>query len=140
MTTRIRPLGAKLFLFVTLGSCVIVLVSIFLLRSQSFAQLKAGCATAMQQTPPLEALETWLHKNNIPYSERRADYDASFKDILVSNGISRSNVERSNSCLFFEHVPVRGGFLARHEAFGYFVFSADGTLIGYNLFDAYGFL
>lgn len=116
------------------GICVLLVCS-FLRGPISFDKLKEGCAITLQESPHAEALEAWLTKNSIPYQKRVAPYESMFGGILVDNGIPQSEVAQSKSCIFFERVPVRGGFLASHFAYGYFVFRADGSPIRYQIFD-----
>jgi hypothetical protein len=128
-------------LFVAMAvSCGVLLVWAYFQGPPSFSKLKGGCAITLQKDPRAEALEAWLIKNRIPYQKREAPYDGMFKEILGYNGISQTEVEQSKSCIFIENVPLRGGFLASHLAYGYFVFRADGSPITYRIFDVYQFL
>lgn len=109
-------------------------------RPPAFADLKEACDTTLRATPRLEALQALLAARKIPYKQKQAPLDEMFKEILVSNQIGRPDVERSSRCLYFENIPIRGGFPGYSLAFGYFVFSEDGALISYYIHSASFFM
>ena len=102
-----------------------------------YSELKASCEDALTKSPRSAALDTWLGANHISSQRVAGPLDESFKGILVSNGISSSNANRAASCTYFESLRVRGGFLSKHVAYGYFVFTAEGSLLDYNIHDIY---
>jgi hypothetical protein len=133
-------LGIKRFIMALVVVCIVLLVCSVFLGPPSVSKLEKGCAVALEKSPSAETLEAWLVKSRIRYQKREAPYDEMFKEVLEYNGITRAELEQSKSCIYFENVPVRGGFLARHLAYGYFVFSADGSSISHTMHDGYKFL
>ena len=118
---------------------VAVLVGGFVLTDSapapSYPELKASCDDALSKSPRSETLDAWMNANHISSRRRTEPLEDSFKDMLVSNGISNAAVNRAATCTYFEGLHVRGGFPYRHVAYGYFVFSADGSLIDYSIHD-----
>src|SRR5579871_116042 len=125
------PFGCLLVILVCFGSVL------FYFRLPSAEELENGCRTTLQETPRAEALQMWLIKKKVPF---RVSEAKDLEDVLVFNGISHADVQRSSSCIHFENVELRGGLIADHFAYGYFLFSPDGGLITYKIFDAYQFL
>ena len=135
----------KLLIAITLGCCLLLVGAVLRIDRHpsihvlSFSQVEASCATTLRTSPRIEALETWLKANKISYARKEAPYDKPpydewFKDMLFSHGLSRSDVERSSSCITFGSLHVSGGgFLANRVASGFFIFSSDGALIDYHL-------
>lgn len=101
----------------------------------SYPELKASCDDVLSKSPNSAALDTWLNANRISTQRVAGPLEESFKGILVSNGISSADANRAVSCTYFESLRVRGGFLSSHVAYGYFVFSDDGSLIDYSIHD-----
>ena len=106
-------------------------------KTHSYPELKASCDDALKKSPNSAALDTWLNVNQIPVQRVTGSLDESLKWVLVSNGISSAAANRAASCTYFESLHVRGGFLSTHVAYGYFVFTADGSLLDYNIHDIY---
>jgi hypothetical protein len=106
-------------------------------KTLSYPELKASCDDVLSKSPQSAALDTWLDANRISSHRVAEPLDESFRRILVSNGISSANANKAASCIYFESLRVRGGFLSTHVAYGYFVFTADGSLLDYNIHDIY---
>ena len=104
----------------------------------AFPKLKASCDNALRKTPNTETLDQWLKANGIPFQRREGPLYGDFQNILIQEGIPLADLHRSSSCTYFESLHVRG-FFARHVAYGYFLFAADGSLINYHISDiSYG--
>ena len=133
---KIHPILRWICAVVALG---VLLVSGCILTDStpSYPELKASCDDALSKSPNSAALDTWLNVNQISAKRVSGPPDEWFKGILVSNGISSADANRAASCTYFESLDVRGGFLSTHVAYGYFVFTADGSLIDYNIHDIY---
>lgn len=120
--------------------CAVVALGVLLVggciltdRTPSYPELKASCDSALSKSPDSAALDAWLNKNQISAKSVPGPLDEWIKGILVSNGISSADANRAASCTYFESLHVRGGFLSSHVAYGYFVFSGDGSLIDYSI-------
>lgn len=103
----------------------------------SYAELKARCDEALSNSPRSESLDVWLNANRISSHRKEAPFERLFADMLVSNGIPATAVNRAATCTYFESLHVPGGFFSTHVAYWYFVFSADGSLIDYTIHDIY---
>ncbi len=103
----------------------------------SYPELKASCDAALSKSPKSSTLDAWLNENHITPMRTTGPPRESIKGVLVSNGISSIDVDRAESCTYFESLHVRGGFLSTHVAYGYFVFDSKGSLIDYNIHDIY---
>ena len=105
----------------------------------SSSYLRESCEAAVNANPRVEGIKAWLDANKISYRDEKTPpigngYQGSLTDEpplynLWQLGIRRNDVERSASYISFEEFPVRWGC----GACGYFLFSADGTLIDYRL-------
>ena len=104
-------------------------------QTPSYPELKASCDDVLSKSPQSSALDKWLDANRIPSQRVAGPLDESFKEILVSNGISSADADGAASCTYFESLHVRGGFLSTHVAYGYFVFNVDGSLLDYSIHD-----
>jgi hypothetical protein len=124
-------------------ACGTVLVAILFVglvalpdKHPSYSELKASCDSALSKSPHSETLDAWMSSYQISPHRHIAPLDESFKNILVSNGISQRAVDNAASCTYFEQ-RVQGGVLSRHVCYGYFVFASGGALIEYSVHDIF---
>jgi hypothetical protein len=102
----------------------------------SYSELKKSCDTALSQSPDTKTVDKWMKKYQLKPQRWNDPIDKSFRDILITSGISKSAVDKGFTCTSFEQ-RVRGGFLSRHVCYGYFVFDSEGLLIEYKIYDIF---
>lgn len=107
----------------------------FTVRGPSYTELKESCYDALAKSPRSETLDAWMEANHI--GGRHSAVGDDDKDHFVSYlGMPTETVDKAVACTSFQ-TEVRGGLLSRHMVYGYFLFSADGTLVDSRIRDIY---
>ena len=110
----------------------------FIIRGPSYTELRESCYGALAKSPRSETLDAWLKANRISASHRTIQSDESFKEFYVSDlGIPAESVDKAVTCTSFQIYDIRGGLLSVHTVYGYFLFSADGSLVDSHMYDIY---
>ena len=140
---RSKSFTKAYWIFGVLALCILLVIGTVVTGNtstkHSYPELKASCDMALAGSPTQATLDAWMNANHIVSWQQLEPLDDSLKSTLVSYGISKTVADSAASCTLFD-TDVSGSGLSRHVAYGYFLFSADGSLIDSNLHQMnYGF-